>query len=202
MRAKMAGVTFNERMDGFLSPTDREPVEHSDYRAAHETGKRAGSACHFEATMVMEDIAAYVRDPEHMAQMNGTFYWNGHGVPMRNGEFQLYVKNPETGIREMRYRFDFDGADGEPLRFWGVKWMKPKSRINTWAPSTTLYSKIVQPDGSVLESGILTIDFKETAKLFRSVRPINSTNRSEGRRAVLAFNRFFMGEQLAMLREG
>ena len=36
---------------------------------------------------------------------------------MRDGEFQLYVKNPETGIREMRYRFTFDGPDGEPLTF-------------------------------------------------------------------------------------
>ena len=52
------------------------------------------------------------------------------------------MKNPETGIREMRYRFDFTGPDGEPLRFTGVKWMKPKWRIGTWGASTTLYSRI------------------------------------------------------------
>ena len=60
--------------------------------------------------MLMTDIAAYVRDPDHRALMTGTFHWEPVGVAeMRDGEFQLYVKNPETGIREMRYRFGFDG---------------------------------------------------------------------------------------------
>jgi hypothetical protein len=31
---------------------------------------------------------------------------------------------------------------------------------------------------------------------------VNATDRSEGRKAVLAFNKFFMGEQLGMLRDG
>ena len=47
-----------------------------------------------------------MRDPEHRAKMTGTFHWGPVGVAeMRDGEFQLFVKNPETGIREMRYRF-------------------------------------------------------------------------------------------------
>jgi len=199
----VAGITFNERMDGFLSPRDGEPAERADYRAGYDQAKAAGDACRFEATMLMEDIGSYVRDPEHQAKMTGKFF-SGSGEPaaMRNGEFQLYVKNPETGIREMRYRFDFDGPAGEQLSFSGVKWMKPKARINTWAPSTTLYSKVTRSDDSVVAAGILTIGFKETAKLFRSLRPVNATDKAEGRRAVLAFNRFFMGEQVGMLRDG
>ena len=201
----MAGITFNERMDGFLAPGESEPADPSDYRASYERAKSSGDSCHFEATMLMEDIGAYVRDPRHQAAMSGKFFWGAHEpIEMRNGEFQLYYKNPETGVREMRYRFDFEapGPDPETLSFSGVKWMKPKARINTWAPSTTLYSRITRADGSVVSAGILTIGFAETAKLFRSLRPVNATDRSEGRKAVLAFNRFFMGEQLAMLREG
>lgn len=199
----MAGVTFNESMEGFLGECERAPSERRDYRAGSERARQAGRACYFDATMAMEDIGSYVRDPEHRARMTGNFFWGSEDpAPMRNGEFQLYVKNPDTGVREMRYRFDFDSAQDEHLTFSGVKWMKPKSRINTWAPSTTLYSTVSRADGSVAWCGILTIGLKETAKLFRSLRPINATNRSEGRRAVLAFNRFFMGEQLAMLREG
>jgi hypothetical protein len=153
--------------------------------------------------MLMPDIAAYVRDPEHRAKMSGTFHWGPVGeAEMRDGEFQLFVKNPENGIREMRYRFTFDGPAGEPLTFSGVKWMKPKARINTWAPSTTLYSKIERPDGTIAWCGILKIGVKETLKLFRSVRPVGAADRSEGRRAVRAFNRFFAREQLALLREG
>ena len=45
-------------------------------------------------------------------------------------------------------------------------------------------------------------EYKETLKLFRSVRPVGATNRAEGRRAVRAFNAFFMKEQLALLRDG
>ena len=199
----MAGITFNERMGGFLAPGDTQPTEAADYRSSYQRAKASGDSCHFEATMLMEDIAAYVRDPRHQAKMSGKFFWGSQApVEMRNGEFQLYYKNPETGIREMHYRFDFDGPDSQPLSFSGVKWMKPKARINTWAPSTTLYSEITRPDGSIVASGILTIGFAETAKLFGSLRPVNATDRAEGRRAVLAFNRFFMGEQLAMLREG
>jgi hypothetical protein len=121
---------------------------------------------------------------------------------MRDGEFQLFVKNPETGTREMRYRFTFDGPDGEPLTFVGVKWMKPKVRINTWSPSTTLYSRIERADGTTAWCGILKIGLIETLKLFRSTRPVGASDRADGRRAVWAFNRFFAREQLALLREG
>jgi hypothetical protein len=102
----------------------------------------------------------------------------------------------------MRYRFTFDGPDGEPLTFSGVKWMKPKGRVNTWSPSTTLYSKIERADGTAGWSGILKIGVGETLKLFRSVRPVGAADRAEGKRAVRAFNRFFAREQLALLREG
>jgi hypothetical protein len=198
-----AGVTFNERMDGFLAPCEGAPTGRDDFRSAYREARQSGERCHFEATMLMEDIAAYVRDPEHRAKMTGTFHWGHVGeAQMRDGEFQLFVKNPETGIREMRYRFTFDGPDGQPLEFQGVKWMKPKRRVNTWSPSTTLYSRIDRADGTTAWCGILTIGVKETLKLFRSVRPVGASDRAEGRRAVRAFNRFFAREQVALLREG
>jgi hypothetical protein len=198
-----AGVTFNERMDGYLAPCTLAPNEPGDYRAAAREARHAGEGCHFEATMSMDDIAAYVRDPEHRAKMSGTFHWGPVGeAQMRDGEFQLFVKNPETGVREMRYRFTFDGPEGEPLTFTGVKWMKPMGRVNTWSPSTTLYSRIERADGTTAWCGILKIGARETLKLFRSVRPVGASDRAEGRRAVRAFNTFFMREQLALLREG
>src|SRR6266540_1939619 len=100
------GVTFDERMGGFLASCEQAPAERADFRAAYRSAKQAGEGCHFEATMLMDDIAAYVRDPNHRAKMSGTFHWGPVGeAQMRDGEFQLFVKNPETGIREMRYRF-------------------------------------------------------------------------------------------------
>ena len=198
-----AGVTFNERMDGFLAPCEDMPASGDDYLARYRQAKGSGDSCHFEATMLMEDIAAYVRDPQHRAKMTGTFHWGPVGeAAIRDGQFQLFVKNPETGTREMRYRFTFDGPDGEPLTFVGVKWMKPKSRINTWSPSTTLYSRIERADGTAAWCGILKIGLGETLKLFRSTRPVGASDRADGRRAVRAFNRFFAREQLALLREG
>jgi len=198
-----AGVTFNERMGGHLAACSSSPEEREQYRAGYREGRSAGGECHFEATMLIDDIAAYVRDPAHRALMTGTFHWApvGH-APMRDGDFQLFVKNPETGNREMRYRFTFDGPDGAPLTFVGVKWMKPRWRLNTWSPSTTLYSRIERADGPTAWCGILTIGLKETVKLFRSVRPLGTSDPGEGRRAVRAFNGFFMREQLALLREG
>jgi hypothetical protein len=198
-----AGVTFNERMDGYLAPCTKAPDERGEYRAAAREARQAGGDCHFEATMLMNDIAAYVRDPQHRAKMSGTFHWGPVGeAQMRDGEFQLFVKNPETGVREMRYRFTFDGPEGEPLTFTGVKWMKPVGRVNTWSPSTTLDSRVERADGSTAWCGILKIGARETLKLFRSVRPVGASDRAEGRRAVRAFNTFFMREQLALLREG
>jgi hypothetical protein len=197
------GVTFDERMDGFLAPCESRPEERERYRDAYRQGESVGSACHFEATMLMDDIAAYVRDPDHRARMNGTFHWSPVGrAEMRGGEFQLFAKNSETGIREMRYRFTFDGPEDAPLTFHGVKWMRPKNRVNTWSPSTTLYSRIDRADGSTAWCGILTIGVRETLKLFRSVRPVGASDRTEGRRAVRAFNGFFLREQLALLRDG
>jgi hypothetical protein len=196
-------VTFDERMDGYLSAYDQAPAGRGDYQGAFEVAKQLGQRCHFSATMLMADIAEYVRDPQHRAQMSGTFHWGPIGIAtMHDGEFQLFVKNPETGVREMRYRFGFEGPDGESLTFSGVKWMKPRARVDTWSPSTTLYSRLERADGTVLSCGILTIGMKETLKLFRSVRPVGASDRREGRRAVLAFNKFFAREQLALLRQG
>lgn len=198
-----AGVTFNERMDGYVAACDGAPGERGDYRDAARQARQAGDSCHFEATMLMDDIGAYVRDPEHRAKMSGSFHWGPVGeAQMRDGEFQLFVKNPETGVREMRYRFTFDGPEGEPLTFVGVKWMKPMGRINTWSPSTTLFSRLERADGSTAWCGILKIGARETLKLFRTVRPVHASDRAEGRRAVRAFNTFFMREQLALLRDG
>src|SRR5947209_5418464 len=61
------GVTFDERMEGYLSPSAQAPVQRDDYRAAYRQGRQAGGGCHFEATMLMQDIASYVRDPQHRA---------------------------------------------------------------------------------------------------------------------------------------
>jgi hypothetical protein len=198
-----AGVTFNERMGGYVAPCEQPPADAADYRHAFGEGKHAGAECHFEATMLIDDIAAYVRDPQHIAKMGGTFHWGPVGdAQIQDGRFQLFVKNPETGVREMLYRFTFDGPGGEPLTFSGVKWMKPKGRVNTWSPSTTLFSRIERPDGSAVWCGILTIGLRETLKLFRSARPVGASDSREGKRAVRAFNGFFMREQLALLREG
>jgi cholesterol oxidase len=198
-----AGVTFDERMRGFLAVSAVAPSDAAGFREAFAQGRRDGGDCHFEATMLMDDVAAYVRDPRHLAHMTGTFHWGEHDpMPMSKGEFQLHVKNPDTGIREMRYRFDFTGPGGEPLTFSGVKWLKPKWRINVWPGSTTLYSRIDRPDGSVGWCGVLTIGIGETLRLLRSIRPVGAADRTEGRRAVRAFNAFFMREQIALLKEG
>src|SRR5687768_12732825 len=99
-----AGVTFDERMDGFLASCVSPPSARDDFKAAYQAGKNGDGSCHFEATMTMADIGAYLHDPEHRAKMTGTFHWGPVGqTEMRDGEFQLYVKNPDTGIREMRY---------------------------------------------------------------------------------------------------
>jgi hypothetical protein len=191
-------------MRGFLAACDAAPSDAAGFREAFSRGKQDSGACRFEATMIMEDVAAYVRDPRHLAHMTGTFHWDGHDepMPMANGEFELHVKNPETGVREMRYRFDFAGPGGEPLTFSGVKWLKPKWRVNVWPGSTTLYSQIERADGSTGWSGILTIGVGETLRLLRSIRPVGAADRTEGRRAVRAFNSFFVREQIALLREG
>jgi hypothetical protein len=190
-------------MRGFLTACDSAPSDAAGYREAFAQGGHDDGACRFEATMLMDDVAAYVRDPRHLAHMTGTFHWGEHApTPMANGQFQLHVKNPDSGIREMRYRFEFTGPGGEPLTFSGVKWLKPRWRINVWPGSTTLYSRIERADGSVGWSGILTIGLGETLRLLRSIRPVGATDRTEGRRAVRAFNSFFVREQIALLREG
>ena len=76
--------------------------------------------------------------------------------------------------------------------------MKPQGRVNTWSPSTTLYSRIERADGTTAWCGILTIGVAETLKLFRSVRPWRRDRSRAARRARL--QRFFAREQLALLR--
>ena len=100
---------------------------------------------------------------------------------MRDGEFQLFVKNPETGVREMRYRFTFDGPDGEPLTFVGREVDEAEGpRSTPGRLRATLYSRIERADGTIAWCGILTIGLKETLKLFRSVRPVGVRS-AEGR---------------------
>src|SRR5438874_13528421 len=70
-----AGVTFNERMGGHVAACSSAPEEREDYRAGYREGTPPDADCHFEATMLIDNIAAYVRDPAHRAKMTGTFHW-------------------------------------------------------------------------------------------------------------------------------
>jgi cholesterol oxidase len=192
---KPVGLQFTETMRGYVSTEVQ-----SDYDVAAEKGRQDNSACEFTVTIMSDDLAHMLEDPNHKASIEGTVtvpFLSAEPLRVQSGEFHLFEIDPnnvETHL--MRYNMLLtDEAD----RNWflaGFKVVHNDGVTTIWHDTSTLYFMIFDGDsgdGALRGKGILHILPSDFAHQLTTLRATNAPSAIAGLEAEARFGRFFAG---------
>ena len=185
---RSAGVVFTETMEGHVAEGA------ATFEVGRSAGRAADGALMFRVTIRMEDLDAFIADPEHRAAMTGTIDgWGTDGVtPIEDAEFQLFARD-EDGNRQMRYRFRYQDASGRSCLFTGYKDVRNDRTIDVWPDTTTLFVTISDAEsGEPFARGVFVIRIPAFARQLVSFRSLNA-GPVKGALALARFNVFFLG---------
>ncbi len=182
-------LSFEEEMAGFvvLGATDPLSVDGAQ-----------GARLSFQLTIRVDDVDAFLAEPEHLARADG---WVeaaccGGRRPVERGWFNLFTPGGSPGDRVMRYQLWFTDGDGQPRTLSGWKDVRDGPVTRMWPDTSTLYTRLlrghVPPDGDgvVDAAGTLHIQPMDLAATLGSFR-------ADGPRPVAAlarFGTFFVGQ--------
>ena len=176
------GFEFRERMAGPVTAGVSDP------RLGGQRGRSAGTTFVADLYVSIVDLAACVRDPQHVARLSGTATFPGLATaqPLHDGQLHLYVPDPDGGAKLMRYRFGFRSDAGAEYFFDGKKVLhtpgaSPREQV-------TLYSQIHEggPDGPVWGAGVLVFRMRDLPTFLWSMRA-SGASRLRGLRTFLGF---------------
>ena len=178
------GFHFRERMIGPLSADTDDP------RTGAERGRAAGTIFVADLRVSIDDLAACVRDPQHRAHLGGTATFPGLATaqPLLDGQLMMYVPEPTSGAKLMRYLFSFHSDDGRAYFLDGTKVIHTPG-----APAreqVTLYTRVHSggPDGPVWGAGVLVFRVRDLPAFLLSMRA-DGASRLQGLWAFLGFAR-------------
>jgi cholesterol oxidase len=189
------GLQFSETMNGFFSTSAKE-----DYQEGWDQGKKNGSDFGFIVTILAEDMAKMMDDPDYTAILTGTVSASAlspEPLTVTDGEFNLFTYDADRpGTRTMKYRMRLTSQEGKVYFFDGFKIVRDDPGIDIWQDTTTLYSTVYDGDSMaspVLGRGILRIYPKDLRRQLSTVQIINADGMRRRLAALARFGRFFAG---------
>lgn len=167
-------VRFTEEMLGFASPAA------PDHKAGYLSGKASGWSLMFHLTIRVEDLDAFVADPDKTAVAEG---WIGCPPlggqrPVEQGVFNLFVPTSDPKLSNMKYRLWFSDQDGQPVTLEGHKDVGDNPGLDLWKDTTSLFTTLLlghveasdDAAAEVLARGILHIPALSFAKQLTTFR--------------------------------
>src|SRR5947209_1586354 len=114
------GFQFRERMAGPLAAGTEDPT------IGAARGRTAGTEFVADLRVSIDDLAACIRDPQHATRLDGTATFPGLATaqPLHDGQLLLYVPDPQSGAKLMRYRFGFRSDTGAEYFIDGTKFLR------------------------------------------------------------------------------
>jgi len=176
------GFEFRERMAGPLSGGVEDP------QLGAQRGRSAGTTFVADLHVSIGDLAACVRDPQHAARLTGSATFPGLATaqPIHDGQLLLYVPDPTSKAKLMRYRFGFRSDAGAEYFLDGAKVLhtpraSPREQV-------TLYTKVHEggPDGPVWGAGVLVFRLRDIGPFVWSMRATGAS-RLHGLRTFFEF---------------
>jgi hypothetical protein len=192
MSAAPIGISFRETMQGGfdLGPTD--PA------AGEKQGQRAGSRMAMHAAIAIDDLHAFIADPNHLGGLSGTLDLTpfGDGIPSTKGVFNLFNPTGDPKLKLMVYELGFDHG-GQPFYLAGRKEVRQDPITDLWKATTTLYCQLhegADKSGPVAGAGILSLGVSDLLDLMKTVKVTGATSPAEMAEALARFGSFFLGE--------
>ncbi|MGE3819314.1 MAG: hypothetical protein AB7I30_07750, partial [Isosphaeraceae bacterium] len=187
------GIEFTETMRGFFSTKVKD-----DYQRGFDRGQQEGTPLEFTVTVTADDYQRLVDAPEHEARINGAVTapaLSDTPLRVRDGRFQLLVKDPETtSTRRMTYAMPLTADDGRSFFLEGFKTIHDAQGPTVWSDTTTLFITVSEgdaPGGPVVGKGIVHIHLADFKKQLGTMKVLNAPNRIESLRALARFGGFF-----------
>jgi hypothetical protein len=190
MREPGLGLSFRETMAGGFRLGASDP----------QSGERDGSATPLtmNATIHIEDVAAFVADPRHVGGLTGhiDFAPLGLAMPSESGVFGLFTPSDDRRLAYMVYEIGFR-HEGQSYYLAGKKHVRIGSPFTLWGETTTLYTTLHQgcdAGGPIVGAGVLHLGVPQLARLMGTVHATNARTSSQAANAVGRFFKFFASE--------
>jgi len=187
------GLRFSETMAGHLG------IGASDATRGVEQGKADETPIRFDANIIIDDLQSFLSVSDHEARLEGTVTFDplGGTFDMRDGRFNLFSVDPETGDRQMVYQFRFTAEDGQSYYLMGQKWIKDDpGSLDALEDMTRLFTVVHKGEDAeapVYGAGEMYFDLVDAPKLVSSIQITGEASFWQRAAARLAFASFAYG---------
>ncbi len=158
-----------------------------------------------KARMLVDDVGAFVRSPDHELLATGEIRCQPLGGRLRfdHGWVRLNVEVPDGRPDEkwMFYRFWFNDGAGHPLTLSATKVVVNDPGPDLWPDTTTFHTRILaghvnwggDEEAEVVATGVLRITLLQFTWSFLRYKPSGPTLRARVG-GLVRFSRFFVGK--------
>lgn len=197
-KPKPTYLEFTEVMKGFIAEGDQ------DYNRGFEIGQRNQDSIQFRLTIKMDDVEAFVKDPNHAARAEGTLTSErfGGAQKVKNGVFNLFVDQDTPQEKRMLYRLFFVDEKGQRFTLAGFKSIKDDPGFDLWSDTTTLFVKVFpghieeeeeeETKSTAIATGRLHIHMQDFLHQLTTFKTKGPTSLAEAK-GLAAFGKLFLG---------
>ena len=190
---KGVGLQFEESMSGYLGIGQRDP------REGVVVGREEGTAIRFDVSIAISDLGRFLKEADHKAALSGTVTFQplGGTFPIRDGVFNLFSVEAQTGMRKMVYAFRFSDGQGQPYFFHGHKEIHDdRGEWDMVEDMTRLFSTLHHGEdehGPVYGAGELYFKLSDAPSMMASMKVLGEVSFWQKAAALTAFSSFAFG---------
>jgi uncharacterized protein (DUF362 family) len=187
------GLQFEESMSGHLG------VDETDPRKGADIGKEGETPIRFDVQIFITDLSRFIKLSDQQADLSGTVTFEplGGTFTIRDGRFSLFTLDPETGMRQMVYAFNFTAADGQTYFLYGHKEIyDDRGQFDLLEDMTRLFTTIYRGEDEqavVYGAGILSFKLMDAPSMMASVKVVGAASMWQKVAAYTAFSSFAYG---------
>jgi hypothetical protein len=187
MHAPVPDLTFRETLSGPLTLGESDPMVGA--------GRGRHTPLTFHATISVDDMEAFIRDPAHVARLVAHISYAplGDYLPVKRGSFNLFKAGDDPDTRLMTYGMAFEHL-GREYYLSGTKTIRDGEGADLWRDTTRLYCSLhegTSERGPVIGAGVLKMGLGNLLRLVSSMR--SGREGAAGVQAVARFGRYFLG---------
>jgi cholesterol oxidase len=191
-------LSFHETLQGAFAWGQTDP------RTGALEGEKAGTAFGFDGTLVMDDLDAFIKDPDHTASFGGTYLGNlfqSRGLPeptIVSGIFNFMAPGPGAPRLMVHEHTLKSGNDLYTLN--GTKYLEGDPlACHTVGDLTTLYTTLKDATGAIVAAGVLHFPMSDFVDLVTSFKSSGDDNPLV---AKMKFLKLFLHEEVYVLLTG
>jgi cholesterol oxidase len=192
------GLHFTEEMKGYFTEGIQGDAI-GDYKEGERRGREAENPLRVWLWIAIENLDLFLYQPEHEAAASGYVDYPALGGKrtVERGRFNLFVADPQTHLKQMRYSLRFRGIDGQPYLLAGFKEVRDDRGWDAWSDNTTLFTTIYRgttANDPILGRGIIHVLVWDLVEQLASFRVHNAPTSAAALAALNRFGAFFFGE--------